>query len=193
MSRGDVSGGKGGGGEEGGSGESLYVSANQWRMSMLKACIGANVVRGVAEDIADAGLALLALGYDPLPQLLHCLEQFQPDPPQIDWPKSLDAMDLGHLQVLHHGPSLIDLVQAGGEPNLSIDSPLLLLGLAQARLHSHGVGIDVQFDQGNWFSPKAALATTLNIAGSSAISLRPAKSGTPIPLAATHLPQPGWD
>ena len=37
----------------------LHISANQWRMSVLKACVGMQVARGIAEDMADGCIALL--------------------------------------------------------------------------------------------------------------------------------------
>jgi hypothetical protein len=171
----------------------LHVSANQWRMSILKACVGSYLPRGIAEDVADAGLAVLAQGVDPLPCLLTSLENYQPQSPQIHWPKSDGVCQLGGLQVLHHGPSVVDLVQAGAQPEFEIDRPLLLLGLAQARLHSHGLGLEVHLDGSNWTTPAEAIAQLSTDSQPCSMSLRSASNGDPVSLNATQLPQPKRD
>ena len=169
---------------------SLHVSANQWRTSILKACIGANVARGVAEDIADAGLALLANGNDPLPSLLTCLQAFDAPAQEASWPRSGSTADLGQLQVLHHGPSAIDLVQAGIQTQFSPDSHALVLGLAQARCHSHGLCTQVAFDDGEWIPLDQAISRSADQTSGSPIQLRSAGIEEPKSLSATHLPQP---
>lgn len=174
---------------------SLHVSANQWRTSILKACIGSNVARGVAEDIADAGLALLATGHDPLPSLLKCLQEFQVSARAAGWPHQNKTIELGHVQVLHHGPSVIDLVQAGRLTHLSADSPELVLGLAQARNHSHGMRTRIAVDGGDWAELEEVLATTEQLEASTQLKMRSKATQDPTPLSMTSLPQPtrqGW-
>ena len=168
----------------------LHVSANQWRTSILKACIGTQVVRGIAEDVADAGLALLALGQDPLPPLLDCLHAYQTSTQGCDWPRHDDSMDLGHLLVLHHGPSAIDMVQAGLQPQFTTDAPILILGLAQARGHSHGLNPQVSIDDSPWLELDECLAQPEPFSASSKMRLRTSGTGDPKPLSTTQLPQP---
>lgn len=168
----------------------LHVSANQWRTSILKACIGTNVTRGVAEDIADACLALLATGNDPLPCLLKCLQEFESSDQAASGPSQDKHTDLGHLQVLRHGPSAIDLVHADRPTRLSANAPELVLGLAQARHHSHGLRTQVAIDDGEWVELGEALAAPAQLTASTKISLRSAGIDTPDPISMTNLPQP---
>lgn len=168
----------------------LHVSANQWRTSILKACIGAGVARGVAEDLADAGLALLALQYDPLPSVLACLNNHQSHTPAISWPNEPDEVELGQLQVLQHGPSVIDLAQSGVTTSCQIDAPDLLLGLAQARLHSHGVVLSCSLDRVSWHTPATALQQITTAPPFGPISLRLARTDQPCAMDMTNLPQP---
>ncbi|MEP0941760.1 MAG: hypothetical protein ABJH63_00235 [Rhizobiaceae bacterium] len=168
----------------------LHVSANQWRMSILKACIGAHVARGVAEDIADAGLALLALQHDPLPSVLACLNNHQSHTSTVTWPNGSDKVEFGQMHVLHHGPSVIDLAQSGTTISCQIDAPDLLLGLAQARLHSHGVTLHCNFDDDDWRTPTIALQQINAATSSRPFSLRLSQTDEPVAMNMTQLPQP---
>ncbi|MEP1208944.1 MAG: hypothetical protein ABJM29_13640 [Rhizobiaceae bacterium] len=168
----------------------LHISANQWRVSILKACIGAHVARGVAEDIADAALALLELNQNPLASLLDRLDGFQPSAPTPPWPGSTQSASLGPLQVLHHGPSLVDMAQAGIACACEIDDLALLLGLAQSRLYSHGISFEYSRNGTDWQSVSVVAHNRITQTDNGPIWLRKTTSGDLVPLKLTNLPQP---
>ncbi|NKB54064.1 MAG: hypothetical protein GKR97_17940 [Rhizobiaceae bacterium] len=172
----------------------LHISANQWRTSVLKACVGTLVARGIAEDIADACLALLALQQNPLQPLLGCLNTFHPSSSDVDgvpdWPDVGATAHLGSLQVLKFGPSIIDMAQAGIVCNCDIDSMILLLGLAQARLHSHDMQLECSRDGTNWQTIDGAISSGNVHSGPETCWLRAQKAQSRTPLNMTNLPQP---
>ena len=128
----------------------LRLSVNQWRTTVLKACIGANVPRGTAEDLAEGATALLSHGIDPLPVLLPCLQVFDPVAPSLNWPGETQAVDLGPVTVLHHGPSLVDMAQAGHTIACRIDAPELLLGMAMWRGHTLQLPFQFAVNDDDW-------------------------------------------
>ncbi len=172
----------------------IHISANQWRTSILKACVGVEVARGVAEDIADASLAILALGQNPLKLLLDRLNAFQPSANHADtipnWPVVGETAQLGSLSVLRFGPSVIDMVQAKIICSCHIDNMTLLLGLAQARLHSHGIQFECSRDGTTWQTIEVAFSGKNVPAGAATCWLRASNSQTPHPFNMTRLPQP---
>jgi len=168
----------------------MHISANQWRVTILKACVGTQVARGVAEDIADASIALLALGQNPLMPVLETLGQYESTTTSPAWPNGSDTVQLGSLQVLHHGPSIIDMAQAGLICCCDIDSHPLLLGLAQARLHSHGIQFEYCDDGSNWRPVITILSNGQALPDGGPVWLRTSSSGEIVPAQLTNLPQP---
>lgn len=120
-----------------------HISANQWRTSVLKACVGAYVARGVAEDIADACVVLLSLGRDPLPELLPLIGDFSPDLKPANWAVDDKAWTVPCAHILVDGPSVVDLAETGKQVRCQVDDGLLLFGLCTARHLSHESGFDL--------------------------------------------------
>lgn len=176
-------------------GTATHVSANQWRTGLLKACVGAHVVRGVAEDIADACLALLTLDRDPLPAMLALLDDWKrpttnTPPPQF---KAIgDRQCCGSaIAVLAHGPSIIDLAQAGRTVDCEVDSGLLLLGLAQSRSHSQGVMFEILPEGGaTWTDVATSISSNLSSVAPNCMSVRLKSTGERLKQDLTQLPQP---
>ena len=121
----------------------MRISANQWRTSVLKACVGAYVARGVAEDIADACLALLELGQDPLPVLLPLIEKFDGSVQPAEWQARGGVYAASSTKVLMDGPSIFDLAEAGKTVRCSVDEGLMTFALMAARMKSHDVLFDL--------------------------------------------------
>lgn len=173
----------------------LHVSANQWRTGLIKACIGARVVRGVAEDVADACLALLAQHHDPLSGVLDDLDR---------WNKAGAGMVVPTFQsiknhcrcdtpvaTLGHGPSIIDLAQAGRTVDCIVDDVGLALGFAQSRHHSHGAVFEVQIGDADIWQPVGeAIRQTVESSGATRLVLRLQSQEKPARLDLTQLPQP---
>ena len=170
--------------------DKLHISANQWRVTMLKACVGKLVARGVAEDIADGCMALLAAGQNPLMPLLEALDSFGPTASPPAWPTKSDTAELGSVQVLLHGPSVIDMAHAAYTCSCEIDNMPLLLGLAQARLHSHGAVLEVSADGSDWQKVRKVLRDGRALPDGGTIWLRMSGTTEPLPLKSTNLPQP---
>lgn len=172
---------------------SVRLSANQWKVTVLKACIGAGVTRGVAEDVAEAALALLSLGYDPLDELLMCLELFSPAKPPTG-----DRTDTGHIRfqqisLANHGPSMIDLAQAGNRVTFQVEHPVLFAGMAQARVISAGIGFEIAIGNGDWLTPDRFLAERSPMPKGTELSLKSTgKNNTPH-LKPCNPPQPEPD
>ena len=170
--------------------QELHISANQWRVTMLKACVGTQVARGVAEDVADGCMALLAAGHNPLTPLLEALDSFDPTATPPSWPSNSEPADLGPVQVLHHGPSVIDMAHAGLTCRCEIDNMPLLLGLAQARLPSHGTVLELSADGSNWQGIRGVLRDGRALPDIGSTWLRMSDKLSPQPLKSTELPQP---
>lgn len=168
----------------------LHISANQWRVTILKACIGGQVARGIAEDIADGCIALLGLGQNPLLPLLESLDQFGPAPSSPAWPRTSAGTSLGRLNVMHHGPSVVDMAQAGIICSGEMDNHPLLLGLAQARLHSHGICFDYSKDGSNWRKVAHILKNQQALPDGVSFWLRKSDTGDAEPVKLTKLSQP---
>jgi hypothetical protein len=128
----------------------LRLSANQWRTTIHKVCVGAGIARGNAEDVAEAGLALLGLQINPLDCLFYCLDQDRQSSSDLRWSHADESVKLMKVQVLHHGPSIVDLAQCGMVAACQIDDLMLLAGLARARFHSHGARFQISTDGHTW-------------------------------------------
>lgn len=115
----------------------MIVSANELTVSVLKAGIGAHVPRGVAHDIAQACLALLVWGKDPLAAFLASVENWEASVMDIPRWKRIESgwfVDAGPGVCL--APSLVDFARVAGEEGFAacteMDQPVLALGCALA-------------------------------------------------------------
>ncbi|MGI9366483.1 MAG: hypothetical protein ACR2O8_14970 [Rhizobiaceae bacterium] len=160
---------------------------------MLKACVGAGVARGISEDVADAVLALLLLGHDPLDELLMCLETFSPaKPPNGDRSES-GQIRFQQVSLLNHGPSMIDLAQAGNIVSFPNEQPVLIAGLAQARAMSNGRGFEIATGNSEWVTPERFLAERPAVFQGAELSLRQTGEQNIPRLTRCNAPQPNPD
>lgn len=148
-----------------------HLSANQLKLTILKACIGVGVARGVAEDVADACLVLLSQGHDPLRSMISCIKKHHVLR-ECRSPNRCLEMELGNSIVLTHGPSILDLAQAGSTVSCTIDCLILLLGLAEARFHCHGTRFELRRNGGKWFDVAEMLANIDHVQQDVRITLR---------------------
>lgn len=111
------------------------VSQNQLITTTAKACIGAGVARGVAEDM---GFAIAALPADVLdtfiPELCAALQSFRAasDPNMVPRKRGADFV-FEKATVLNHGPGLVDMAMIiagdGAVVVERVDHPILLKAL----------------------------------------------------------------
>ena len=130
----------------------MRLSANQLRNTALKACVGAGVARGVAEDIADGCVCLSQMGVEPIGQLCEVLSDYEQDMSVSSWEIIDQTATATNLRVLVDGPSAIDLAQVGIKATFVTDCPLLILGLMVSRMKMNPVrfhvnGMDVISDE----------------------------------------------
>ncbi|MEL7273633.1 MAG: DUF3726 domain-containing protein [Pseudomonadota bacterium] len=89
------------------------VSHNQLAVTLTKACVGAGVARGVAEDVAQALAALTNQEREAaLTELCKALDSFdnygsQPTTLRRDGDRDITTISQGNL--LHNGPGLVEL------------------------------------------------------------------------------------
>ena len=115
----------------------MNISGNELNVTVTKACVGCGVVRGVAEDLGRACLELALAGKAPLTSILKALDEFNPDASSIpDWTKTEDGWAVELLNVLPHGPGVIDFAHLAGSQGGAhverVDFPDLIHGLALA-------------------------------------------------------------
>ncbi len=107
----------------------MHLSSNQIRTTALKACLGAGVARGVAEDIADCCVCLLQVGIDPIGELVDLLHEFDAEKQVTHWVVNGDQYEADAISVLIDGPSAVDIAQAGKTVVCSTSGMVLLFGL----------------------------------------------------------------
>ena len=115
----------------------MRVSGNELSVTVTKACIGAGVARGVAEDIGKAVLELPLVGEDALGGLLMPLdEQSAAAEPAVLWKEVSEGWQCDEVRVLSNGPALIDFAVVAGVGKstcaVKVDHSDLLRGLAAA-------------------------------------------------------------
>lgn len=115
------------------------VSHNQLKTVLTKACLGAGVMRGVAEDIAGA---LVKLNGDELKtcikELCDALDRFDKETPISAEPEQRgNTVTVSKANLLHHGPSLVELATILSDHGKTLlieqmDCPNCLQALAKA-------------------------------------------------------------
>ncbi len=163
----------------------LTVSANEFAVTVRKACIGIGVARGVADDIASGAVAAASRGLLILPSLLDALDAFTPRP--ATWQRAGNNWLAHRATALNDAPSIVDLATTGSAVSInSIDQPVLLLGCALAANDTYSI----QIGAAHW---RDCSSISVQPNGPCAIRLRLTETGKPLtqPAALTVL-QKDW-
>ncbi len=165
--------------------KTLTVSANEFTVTIRKACIGAGVARGVADDIASGALAAASQGFVLLPPLLDALDAY--DAQTADWAETASGWTTDKATALNDAPSIVDFATNGQAVSVgTFDQPVLLLACALAVPEAFAIAIGTS----GWLDC-ADVSAQPN--GPCAICLRPAKSDKSLlrPTALTVM-QSDW-
>lgn len=164
----------------------LKVSANEFTVTIRKACIGAGVARGVADDIAGGALAAASRGLVILPSLLDALDAFIPK--QALWSETTTGWTTDIATALNDAPSMVDLATTGHSVSVtSLDQPVLLLGCA---LSAHDT-FAIRFGTSDW---QDCASISAQPSGPCAIHLRLTQADKPVPQAsALSVLQADWN
>ena len=113
----------------------ISVSANEIRSTVLKACVGCRVERGVASEIADAVALVGSHGIDLSSDLVGALDAFPAATGKhAQWLKHEDGgCSAERAHVLIDGPSMVDFCMLYGRATAMLDSGSLLLAVALMR------------------------------------------------------------
>ncbi len=129
----------------------MIVSGNELVVTVQKACIGAGVSRGVAEEIGRACLELARMGMDGLSSVISALDAFQADGPgAVDWRKAEGGWTVHRAEGLCSAPSFCDfaltLDKGGVVKAEEVDFPMLFVGCALVRSRENGVDFGLKLN-----------------------------------------------
>ena len=125
----------------------MIVSGNELYTTALKACVGAEIPRGLSEDLSRAALAIGRRGLDPVSMLVQTIEL--PDSEHLQWFFETPNWVCRNGGVVSVGPSLVDFSQlvvgSGYALAKGVKTPALIYGCVMAVAETSGLAFEVNF------------------------------------------------